>query len=141
MPGPRPRSRQNRHPGVKEFYNVLDGIIATPKPGVDPAAWKHVHERRFQPLTFNMANTVTKIRLWIRRAITRLHQSAAVALERMNFIKFFGETPEQFRDMSRIYEQTGSFTRRFAPPRDVESVARELADLKMRAAMRGGSSR
>ena len=137
----RPRSRQDRHPGVKEFYNVLDGIIATPKPGVDPAFWKRVHERRFMPLTFNMANTVTKIRLWIRRAITRLHQSTAVALERMNFIKFFGETPEQFRDMRRIYEQTGSFTRRFAPPRDLESVAREVADLKRRAAMRGGSSR
>ena len=137
----RPRSRQDRHPGVKEFYNVLDGIIATPKPGVGPAAWKHVHERRFQPLTFNMANTVTKIRLWIRRAITRLHQSTAVALERMNFIKMWGQTPERFMDMTRIYEQTGSFTRRLAPPRDVESVAREVADLKRLAAMRGGSSR
>jgi hypothetical protein len=137
----RPRSRQDRHPGVKEFYNVLDGIIATPKRGVDPAAWKHVHERRFQPLTFNMANTVTKIRLWIRRAITRLHQSTAVALERMNFIKFFGQTPEQFWDMDRTFRQTGSYTRRLAPPRDVESVAREVADLKRRAAMRGGSSR
>jgi hypothetical protein len=78
---------------VKEFYNVLDGIIATPKPGVDPADWKRVHERRFMPLTFNMANTVTKIRLWIRRAITRLNQSAAVALERMNFFKFLVKHP------------------------------------------------
>jgi hypothetical protein len=137
----RPRSRQDIHPGVKEFYNVLDGIIGTPKRGVDPAAWKHVHEKRFQPLTFNMANTVTKIRLWIRRAITRLHQTAAVALERLTFKQKYNQTPEQFRDMDRIFRQTGSFTRRLAPPRDVESVAREVADLKRRAAMRGGSSR